>query len=107
MRQNGKKSGDSGQEGEDTRPSDEQNERYYMRNYVKEKRMKMTKCISEQVMRNEFNFFREINEEEMLKEELEEGTDDDEDMYGREEENSGDIQDELREHLYGRGGSSS
>ena len=55
--------------------------------------MKMVKCISEQVMHNEFNFFREMNEEEMLKEELDEGSDDDEELYGREEENSVDIQD--------------
>lgn len=51
-------------------------------------------------MKNEFNFFREMNEEDILKEELEEGTDDD-DEYGRDEDMSGDMQDKLREQLYG------
>jgi hypothetical protein len=38
----------------------------------------MMKAISEQVMRNEFNFFREL-EEKQLEEELEEGTEGEED----------------------------
>lgn len=52
------------------------NERYYLRNYIKEQKTKMMKSISEQVMRNEFHFFREMDVKQ-LEAELEEATDED------------------------------
>eukprot|EP00347_Sterkiella_histriomuscorum_P010092 403338706 len=91
------------------------NERYYLRNYVKEQRAVMLKAISEQVMRNEFNFFREEMEEENMNRELmeqemimndtDDTSDQENDAMGYEDDenqqNNEDIQDQLRHHLYG------
>ena len=37
-------------------------ERHYMRNYVKQQQIKMMQSLSEQVIKNEFNFFREFED---------------------------------------------
>ncbi|CDW75599.1 tpr domain containing protein [Stylonychia lemnae] len=83
----------------------ELNERYYLRNYIKEHRAKIHKAVSGQILKNEFNFFREMEEEGMNKmdeEMMDQDNSDEEDEFAAEQEQERqDIQDQLRQHLYG------
>lgn len=70
-----------------------------MRNYVKHQKIKMISSISEQMFRNDFNFFREFEDPNQNKAEDEE--DESEEDY-RQEEGSDDNNNTMNKNLYGQ-----